>query len=68
MKLIYIQTYWINHNVNIAHFLHDVLFHNIDFYLNNKNIKIKFILSNKYVNGKNVLLYYLLNILILIIQ
>ena len=28
-------------------FLHDILFYAIDFYLNNKNIKIKFILSNK---------------------
>ena len=47
MQLLYIQTCWINHNVNIAHFLHDILFHAIDFYLNNQNIKIKFILSNK---------------------
>jgi hypothetical protein len=35
MQLLYIQTCWINHNVNIAHFLHDILFNAIDFYLNN---------------------------------
>lgn len=38
MQKIYLQTCWINHNVNIGHYLHDILFHAIDLYLQNNNV------------------------------
>jgi len=43
MIKIYLQTCWIGHNVNIGHYLHDILFPSIDYYLQNSNVK--FILS-----------------------
>ena len=43
MIKIYLQTCWIGHNVNIGHYLHDILFPAIDYYLQNSNVK--FILS-----------------------